>query len=269
MSEAVKDNGQVTESAEPVVVEQHGRVAVLELNRPDVRNALSPETMDVLLEHLRRLDADPEIGAAVIAGGERVFASGADISLMQHRPLSDVLAAQSSRFWFRLREIELPLVAAVSGAAFGGGCELALACDLVIASETARFSQAEIKVGILPGGGGTQHLARTIGKHKAMELVLTGRAVTAAEGERMGFVNEVTSPDRWRERAVELAGEVAAGPPVAVRLAKQAVLAAEETSFSAGIRTERRLMELAFGTHDRVEGMTAFLDKRKPRWMGA
>lgn len=263
------ESGQVNEAVQTVALERQDRVAVLRLDRPEVRNALSPETMDEILGHLRRLDADPEVGAVVIAGSEEVFASGADIGSMRHRPLPDVLTAQASRFWFRLREIEVPLIAAVSGPAFGGGCELALACDLVVASETARFSQAEIKVGILPGGGGTQHLARSIGKHKAMELVLTGRPVTAAEGERLGFVNHVTNPDTWRECALELAREIAGGPPLAVRLAKQAVLSAEETPFSAGMRTERGLMELAFGTEDRVEGMTAFLEKRKPRWAGA
>ncbi|MBO0727696.1 MAG: enoyl-CoA hydratase/isomerase family protein [Acidimicrobiaceae bacterium] len=253
---------------EPVEVERSGRVAVVQLNRPAVLNALSPQMMDRLLAVLRELDADPEVGAVVIAGHERAFVAGADIASMQHRSVSDVLSAQASRFWFRLREIEVPLVAAVSGPAFGGGCELALACDLVVASETARFSQAEIKVGILPGGGGTQRLARSIGKHKAMELVLTGRAITAQEAAELGFVNRVTPAAEWRQEAVALAQQVASGPPVATRLAKKAVLAAEETTLSAGMQTERRLMELAFATDDRIEGMTAFLAKRSPRWTG-
>ncbi|KAF0956999.1 enoyl-CoA hydratase-related protein [Rhodococcus sp. T7] len=251
-----------------VSVERDGRVAILQLNRPRVLNALSPEMMDAVLAALRDLDADPEVGAVVVAGHDRAFVAGADLSSMQHRQLADVLTAQASRFWFRLCDIEVPLVAAVSGPAFGGGCELALACDLVVASSTARFSQAEIKVGIMPGGGGTQRLARTLGKHKAMELVLTGRAITAEEAERLGLVNRVVPEDTWRQEAINLARQVAAGPPVATRLAKKAVLAAEETPLSSGMQLERRLMELAFASEDRVEGMTAFLEKRVPRWAG-
>nr|WP_271213818.1 enoyl-CoA hydratase-related protein [Rhodococcus wratislaviensis]GLK41082.1 enoyl-CoA hydratase [Rhodococcus wratislaviensis] len=251
-----------------VSVERDGRVAVVQLNRPRVLNALSPQMMDALLTELRALDTDPGVGAVVIAGHDRAFVAGADIASMQHRPLSDVLTAQASRFWFRLTEIEVPLVAAVSGPAYGGGCELALACDIVVASATARFSQAEIKVGIMPGGGGTQRLARTLGKHKAMELVLTGRAVTAEEAERLGFVNRVVPEQTWRQEAVAFAQQVAAGPPLATRLAKKAVLAAEETSLTAGMQVERRLMELAFASEDRMEGMTAFLEKRAPLWTG-
>jgi enoyl-CoA hydratase/carnithine racemase len=168
----------------------------------------------------------------------------------------------------RLAEIEVPLVAAVSGAAFGGGCELALACDLVVASETAVFSQAEIKVGILPGGGGTQRLARCVGKHVAMEIVLTGRPVKAEEAQRLGFVNRVVPAGEWRSAAIALAEEVAAGPPIAVRLAKRAVLAAEEGPIGLGMLAERKLMELAFASEDRVEGMSAFVERRPPVWAG-
>lgn len=251
-----------------VSVERDGRVAVLQLNRPRVLNALSPKMMDAILAALRDLDADPAVGAVVIAGHDRAFVAGADIASMQHRPLADVLTAQASRFWFRLSEIEVPLIAAVSGPAYGGGCELALACDIIVASATARFSQAEIKVGIMPGGGGTQRLARALGKHKAMELVLTGCTVTAEEAESLGFVNRVASEREWRQEAISLAHRIAAGPPIAVRLAKKAVLAAEETSLHAGMQVERRLMELAFASEDRVEGMTAFLEKRAPHWAG-
>lgn len=253
---------------ELVTVECRDRVAVLQLNRPDALNALSPEMMDSILSALLRLDAMAEIGAVVIAGHERAFVAGADIKGMQHRELADVLTAPSSRFWFRLSQIEVPLVAAVSGPALGGGCELALACDLVVASSTAVFSQAEIKVGILPGGGGSQRLARTIGKHKAMGMILTGRRVSAEEAEELGFVNLVVEPDRWFDAAVELATEVASGPPIASRLAKKAVLSAEEGPLSSAMQAERRLMELAFATEDRVEGMTAFVERRAPQWKG-
>lgn len=260
--------GGTAEDSNLVLVEHRGRVAVLQLNRPEALNALSPEMMELLLAELVALDGDVGVGAVVIAGHDRAFVAGADIKSMQHRSLADVLAAPSSRFWFRLSQIEVPLVAAVSGPALGGGCELALACDLVVASETAVFSQAEIKVGILPGGGGSQRLARTIGKHKAMEMILTGRRVTATEAELLGFVNRVVQPDRWREAAIELAAEVAAGPPIASRLAKKAVLSAEEGPLSSAMQAERRLMELAFATEDRVEGMTAFVERRAPEWKG-
>lgn len=254
--------------ARGVLLERCGRVAVLQLNRPEQLNALSPALMDELLASLRALDEEAEVGAVVIAGHDRAFVAGADIKGMRSRALHEVLAAPASRFWMRLAEIEVPLVAAVSGPAFGGGCELALACDLVVASETARFSQAEIKVGILPGGGGTQRLARTIGKHRTMEMVLTGRPVSAQEAHELGFVNRVVTPADWREEAIALAQEVAAGPPIAIRLAKRAVLAAEDSTLSLGMLTERKLMELAFASEDRVEGMTAFVERRPPRWSG-
>ena len=251
-----------------VHVERIGGVAVVQLNRPDDLNALSPQMMEQLLDALRVLDADLAVRAVVIAGHDRAFVAGADIKSMVARSLPDVLGAQASRFWMRLAEIEVPLVAAVSGAAMGGGCELALACDLVVASETAVFSQPEIKVGIMPGGGGTQRLARYLGKHLAMELVLTGRPVRADEAHRLGFVNRVVTPDQWRSAAIALAEEVAEGPPVAVRLAKRAVLAAEEGPIGLGMLAERKLMELAFAGEDRVEGMTAFMERRPAVWTG-
>jgi len=251
-----------------VVLERHGNVAVVQLNRPVALNALSPEMMAALIELLEQLDDNPEVRAVVIAGHDKAFVAGADIKSMQHRPMSDVLFSPTARFWKRLADLGVPLVAAVSGFAFGGGCELALACDLVVASETAQFSQAEIKVGIMPGGGGTQRLARTLGKHRTMELVLTGRAVSAVEAEQFGLVNRVVPADQWRDEAIDLAHAVAAGPPLAIRLAKQAVLGAEETTLTAGMSLERRLMETAFATEDRVEGMTAFIERRQPVWTG-
>jgi enoyl-CoA hydratase/carnithine racemase len=260
------NSGSADESDHVLVEPAADGVTVLQLNRAASLNALSPQMMDELLRRLRELDRDPDVRAVVISGHDRAFVAGADIKGMRQRDLADVLGAEASRFWFRLAEIEVPLVAAVSGSAFGGGCELALACDLVVASATARFSQAEIKVGIMPGGGGTQRLARTVGKHRAMELVLTGRPVTADEAKTMGFVNVVTEPDTWRDRAIGLAAKVASGPPRAVRLAKKAVLAAYETPLGAGMQLERRLMELAYASDDRVEGMTAFLERRPPRW---
>jgi enoyl-CoA hydratase/carnithine racemase len=245
-----------------------GHVALCRLNRPEARNALSPEAMEELASALAELDADPEVRCIVICGSDQVFASGADIAALAGRPFHEAVFHPSAALWRRLAELKTPLVAAVSGWALGGGCELALACDLIVASETAEFGQPEITLGIIPGGGGTQRLARTAGKHRAMELVLTGRRFDAAEAERLGLVNAVVGRREWLERALELAQRIAARPPLAARLAKQAILAAEETSLGAGLEQERRLYELAMASEDRVEGMRAFLEKREPRFRG-
>jgi enoyl-CoA hydratase/carnithine racemase len=251
-----------------VLVSAHGAVAIVQLNRPDVLNAMSPELMAQLATALEAIDTAREARAVVIAGHDRAFAAGADLKAMRDRSLQTVLTQAAHRFWTRLAAMEVPLVAAVSGYAFGGGCELALACDLIVASETAVFSQAEISVGIIPGGGGTQRLARTIGKHRAMELILTGRRVSAEEARELGFVNRVVAADRWREEAISLAEEIASKPPLATMFAKRAVLAAEESSLTGAMSLERRLYELAMATEDRVEGMTAFIERRQPEWRG-
>ncbi len=243
-------------------------VALLRLNRPEARNALSPELMQRLAAELERLDPDPASRCIVIAGSEKVFAAGADIKAMSERSFADALRHPAASFWRRVAAIKTPLIAAVSGYALGGGCELALACDMIVASETAVFGQPEINLGIIPGGGGTQRLARAIGKQRAMELVLTGRRFDAAEALGLGLVNKVVAADAWLGEALELAGAVAAQPPIAARLAKQAVLVAEETALSPGLENERRLYELAMATEDRVEGMKAFLEKREPRFEG-
>ena len=179
-----------------------------------------------------------------------------------------MLNASTVPFWQRIASCRTPMIAAVSGFALGGGCELALMCDMIVASETAEFGQPEITLGIIPGGGGTQRLARVMGKQHAMELVLTGRRITAEEAFRLGIVNQVTSKKEWLSKAVELAQVVSRRPPIAVRLAKQAVLAAEETALTAGLDHERRLYEQAMATEDRVEGMQAFLEKRRPDFRG-
>jgi len=245
-----------------------GGVALCRLNRPEARNALSPELMEALATAIAAFDANPEIGCIVIAGSDEVFAAGADIAAMADREFHEALFHPSASFWRRLYDCRTPLVAAVSGWALGGGCELALACDLIVASETAEFGQPEITLGIIPGGGGTQRLARTVGKQRAMELVLTGRRFDAREAERIGIVNAVTSKGQWLDAALELAGRIAARPPLASRLAKQAVIAAEETAMSAGLEVERRLYELSMASEDRLEGMRAFLEKRKPHFKG-
>jgi enoyl-CoA hydratase/carnithine racemase len=178
------------------------------------------------------------------------------------------MTSSAARFWPRLAAVRTPTIAAVSGYALGGGCELALACDMIVASEEAEFGQPEILLGIIPGGGGTQRLARVMGKQRAMDLVLTGRRIAAAEAHELGIVTRLAPPDGWLDAALELAGEVAERPPLAARLAKQAVLAAEETALTAGLDHERRLYELAMATEDRVEGMNAFIEKRKPEFRG-
>jgi enoyl-CoA hydratase/carnithine racemase len=251
-----------------ILAEQRGAVGLARLNRPDARNALSPDLMEELATLVERWDEDPGVGCIVIAGGDEWFAAGADIKAMAQRSFQDTLVSPSARFWPRLAAVRTPLIAAVSGYALGGGCELALVCDMIVASDSAEFGQPEILLGIIPGGGGTQRLARAMGKQRAMEIVLTGRRITAAEAERLGIVNQVAPAKAWLEAALELADVVAARPPLAVRLGKQAVLAAEEMPLSAGLDHERRLYELAMATEDRVEGMNAFVEKRRPEFRG-
>jgi enoyl-CoA hydratase/carnithine racemase len=243
-------------------------VALLRLNRPEARNALSAEMRLEIVETLERLDADPEVRCIVIAGSDEFFAAGADIRAMAERPLDAAPDPEGMKFWLRLAAVGTPTIAAVSGYAFGGGCELALACDMIVADAGARFGQPEITLGIIPGGGGSQRLARAIGKQRAMEYVLTGRRWDAQTAERWGIVNKVVGKGAWLTEAIELARLVAERPPLAARLAKRAVLAAEQTSLEEGLRTERQLFDEAMASEDRVEGMTAFLEKREPRFQG-
>jgi enoyl-CoA hydratase/carnithine racemase len=250
-----------------VAVDDSG-VALLQLNRPEARNALSPQMREEIAASLERLDADPAVRCVVIAGSDEFFAAGADIKAMAERPLDAAPDPRGMEFWVRISAIRKPTIAAVSGYAFGGGCELALACDMIVADEKTRFGQPEITLGIIPGGGGTQRLARAIGKQRAMEYVLTGRRWDAETAERWGLVNKVAKKGRWREEAIELARLIAERPPLAVRLAKQAVLAAEQTDLEEGLRIERGLFDEAMASEDRVEGMNAFLEKREPRFQG-
>jgi enoyl-CoA hydratase/carnithine racemase len=243
-------------------------VGVVTLDRPEKRNALSPELMEELATALETFDADPEIRCIVIAGSDEVFAAGADIKAMSERTFQQALEASTAAYWQRIAACRTPLIAAVSGFALGGGCELALLCDMIVASETAEFGQPEITLGIIPGAGGTQRLARTIGKQRAMDLVLTGRRIRATEAYHLSLVNRLASKDDWLEQAIELAQVIARRPPLAAKLAKQAVLAAEEMPLSAALEHERRLYELTMATEDRREGMQAFLEKRKPQFKG-
>jgi enoyl-CoA hydratase/carnithine racemase len=253
---------------EIVLAERRENVGLARLNRPDARNALSSELMETLCELVEAWDRDPEVRAVVIAGSDEYFAAGADIKAMRERTFQEALSNPMTSFWPRIAAVKTPLIAAVSGYALGGGCELALLCDMIVASETAEFGQPEIMLGIIPGGGGTQRLARVAGKQRAMELVLTGRRIDAQDGYRMGFVNRVAKKKEWLSDALELAGVVARRPPIAARLGKQAVLAADETTLAAGLDYERRLYELSMATEDRTEGMTAFLEKRRADFKG-
>jgi enoyl-CoA hydratase/carnithine racemase len=254
--------------ASAVAVEQDGAVGVVRLNRPEARNALSPDLMQELADAIEAFDAHDGVHCIVLAGSDEVFAAGADIKAMAARSFQEVLDASTMPFWQRIATCRTPLIGAVSGFALGGGCELALLCDMIVASETAEFGQPEITLGIIPGGGGTQRLTRVMGKQKAMELVLTGRRIEATEALQLGLVNMVTPKRKWLEEAIALAQVVARRPAIAAKLAKQAVLAADEMSLSAGLLHERRLYELAMATDDRVEGMRAFIEKRRPEFRG-
>jgi enoyl-CoA hydratase len=243
------------------------RVALLRLNSPETRNALSAQMRAELIGEFERFDADPEVRCIVIAGSEKVFAAGADIRAMAERPVDEPPDPAGIALWTSLAAIETPLVAAVSGYALGGGCELAMACDMIVADEGTRFGQPEITLGIIPGGGGTQRLTRAIGKQRAMEYVLTGRHFDAQTAAGWGLINKATEKGAWLAEALELARTIAERPPLATRLAKQAVLAAE-AGIDDGLKTERSLFDRAMATEDRVEGMRAFLEKREPDFKG-
>lgn len=255
-----------------VLLERIDAVGVVTLNRPDSLNALSNDLLGALVDALAGLDKDPSVRVMVVTGGSRVFAAGADLKqLAQHlSPSSSPADFLRSRFgfWDRLRSMQKPIIAAVAGYALGAGCELALACDLIVAAESARFGQPEVNLGLIPGAGGTQRMARAVGKARAMELVLTGRVITAEEAHRVGLVNRVVPVELLHDEAVALAQEIAARPPLAVRRAKAAVLAAFETSLAAGLEHEREALASLLATEDAREGIAAFLEKRRPSYHG-
>ena len=252
-----------------VYVERDGPVAIVTLSRPEALNALNAEMLADLCEALEVLDADPQVRAIVLTGSGRAFAAVADIKVLAEYSSLDVLRANTQSYWQRLRNLNKPLIAAVNGYAYGGGCELALQCDLIVASETASFAQPEIKLGIMPGAGGTQRLARAIGPYRAMEMILLGEPLTALDAYAYGLVNRLVSPERCVDKALELARQIADRPPIAVRLARQAVRHGLENTMREGLEVERRNYTLLFDTHDQAEGMSAFMEKRKPRFRGA
>lgn len=251
-----------------ILVEQDGAVATITLNRPKVLNALNQETMDELVAAMEALDRDDAIRCIVLTGSERAFAAGADVNEMAAATPADMLSGYRFQQWERIRKISKPIVAAVRGFALGGGCELAMLCDMIVAGEGARFGQPEINIGIMPGAGGTQRLTRAVGKARAMEIVLTGRHITATEAAAAGLVTRVVPDEVTLDEAKRLAGQIAAKPPIAVRLAKESILKAFDTTLEAGLDFERKAFYLLFSTEDKVEGIQAFLAKRPPTFRG-
>ena len=256
-----------------VLSEQRGegarRTALLRLNRPKQLNALNGELMDQLGAALLAADADDGIGCIVITGNERAFAAGADIAAMAKKTFAEAMAEPFiTRNWETIRQVRKPVIAAVAGFALGGGCELAMLCDFIIAAETAKFGQPEIKIGTLPGFGGTQRLPRAVGKSKAMDMVLTARMMDAAEAERAGLVSRVVPADRLLDEALAAAEAINALSGPSVELAKACVNRAFEGTLSDGVDFERRIFHSTFATADQKEGMAAFLEKRAPRFVG-
>ncbi|MDQ3096959.1 MAG: enoyl-CoA hydratase-related protein [Chloroflexota bacterium] len=252
-----------------IVVMREDPIAVVQLNRPDVLNALNEELMGELLDALRELDDDPAIRCIVLTGSDKAFAAGADIkeTFVTATPVT-MLAQDLTTKWEGIRKIKKPIIAAVSGYALGGGCELAMTCDIVVASETAQFGQPEINLGIIPGAGGTQRLTRAVGKSVAMELILTGRRFKADEAKAIGLVAQVYPQATWLDDAKALARTIAEKPPVAVRLAIEAIDLAFSSTLEAGLEFERKAFYLLFATEDKQEGVDAFVNKRKPVFKG-
>lgn len=254
---------------ENIIAEKvEGGVGIVRLNRPKAMNALNSDLMAELVEAMAQFDADREIGCIVVTGGERAFAAGADIKEMEQATTVDMLYGDRIGLWDQIRTIKKPVIAAVSGVALGGGCELAMACDMIVASETARFGQPEINLGVIPGAGGTQRLTRAVGKALAMEMVLNNRWLSADEAYQFGLVNHIYTVELFLEETLRIAREIAARAPVAIRLAKESVNATYDMFLSEGMRFERRNFYFLFSTEDQKEGMNAFVNKREAKWQG-
>jgi len=251
-----------------IIVTKQDGYAIAQINRPDVLNALNMALMAELVDALETLDKDNDVRCIILTGNEKAFAAGADIKEMADASAMEMLLRDQFARWDRIRKIKKPIIAAVSGFALGGGCEVVMACDMVIASETARFGQPEINLGVMPGAGGTQRLTRAVGKVKAMEMVLTGRVISAEEALQYGLINKVVPIECYLEEAKSWAKEIASKPPVAVRLAKESVLKAFDTTMEGGLEFERKNFYLLFASDDQKEGMTAFNEKRTPGWKG-
>ena len=243
-------------------------VALIRLNRPHALNALNAELLTELVHALAALDKDAETRCIVVTGNDRAFAAGADIKQLMGRDTVKMHQVDQFSQWDAIRRTKTPLIAAVSGFALGGGCELSMLCDMIVASETAKFGQPEINIGVIPGAGGTQRLTRAIGKARAMEMVLTGRFVSAKEAYEAGLITKVYPPEAYFNAALNLASKVASMPPLAAQLAKEAINQAFETPLQTGLLLERRNYYMLFSSQDQKEGMSAFTEKRKPKWKG-
>jgi enoyl-CoA hydratase len=251
-----------------IIVETHGRVGLIRLNRPQALNALNQMLIDELNVALGLFEKDTGIGAVVLTGSEKAFAAGADIKEMRSKSYMDAYLEDFLTSWEGVSRLRKPIIAAVAGFALGGGCELAMMCDFILAAETAKFGQPEIKLGIIPGAGGTQRLTRFVGKSKAMEMCLTGRMMDAAEAERAGLVSRVIPAEKLVEEALKTAAAIAALSLPAVMIAKESVNRAYETTLTEGVRFERRVFHSLFATEDQKEGMGAFVEKRAPAFKG-
>lgn len=251
-----------------ILTETRGRVGLVQLNRPKQLNALDSVLVGELMQALEAFDADAEVGAIVMTGSERAFAAGADIKEMAGASAVEMFVGDNISQFDRIRQIKKPVIAAVSGWCLGGGCELAMSCDMIVASESARFGQPEITIGVIPGAGGTQRLTRAVGKALAMEMVLNNRTLTAEEAQHFGLVNRVVPVERYLDEALGLASEVAGRAPLALRLGKEAINHAFESFLTDGLVDERRAFYLLFASQDQKEGMSAFMEKRPAQWKG-
>ena len=254
----------MTEQYTNILVERRGRVGLVTLNRPEALNALNKATMDELVAAVSAMDVDPEVGAIVLTGSAKAFAAGADIKDMQSKGYMDMYAADWFRGWEDFTRLRIPVVAAVSGFALGGGCELAMMCDFIIAGDNATFGQPEINLGVLPGMGGSQRLTRAVGKSKAMDMILTGRFMAAEEAERAGLVSRVVPAADVVDEALKAAAVIASKSKPVAMVAKEAVNTAFETGLAQGVLFERRVFHSLFATEDQKEGMAAFAEKRQP-----
>lgn len=253
---------------EMILVETRGRVGLITLNRPQAMNALNNQLMNEVMDALEAFDKDDAVGAMVIAGSEKAFAAGADIKEMSGRSAREMQETDHVAVFGRIRSVEKPVIAAVSGWALGGGCEIALSCDMIVASESAKFGQPEITIGVIPGAGGTQRLTHAVGKALAMEMVLNNRTLSAQEALHHGLVNRVVPVDAYLDEALKLADEIASRAPLAVRAAKKMINASYESSLTDGLAAEKQAFYDLFNTADQKEGMQAFVEKRKPNWTG-
>jgi len=251
-----------------ILLTKEAGYALIQFNRPEVLNAINMKLMEELVSTLEDLDKENDVRCIILTGSEKAFAAGADIKEMADASAVEMLQRDQFARWDRIRKIKKPIIAAVGGFALGGGCELALTCDIIIASESAKFGQPEINLGVIPGAGGTQRLTRTVGKYKAMEMILTGSMLTAEEAKQRGLVVRVVPNEYLVEEAKNLAKVIASKPPLAVRLGKEAVLKSFDTTIEGGLEFERKNFYMLFASEDQKEGMKAFVEKRKPEWKG-